>query len=235
MDARLPIREGTARAAGRAGAVAGAFLTGTFAVLANLLLPAAAHATPIPLQTLVVSTFTLHVDSPALGSGDFPVPAGALPADLRLGVYQDPILHLGGGPTDVRVFSAPGPDGLPAPSATADAATGTLAVDFRSLQVATRIDSPAGPFLFGGPFVPLTLPPATDLYDPATGAFSLTWDATVPAVVGIPVPGDLRVRMAGTAVPASIPEPAVPALLLAGVLGAYAGRRRRGIASPPGC
>ena len=191
-----------------------------------LLLPLSGHATPIPLQKLVLTGLSIHIDSPALGSGDFPV-ASALPLDFNLGVFQDPILHLGGGPTDVRVFSS-AISGFPAPSASADAATGTLAVDFRALRVATTVNSPFGPLFFSGPLVPLTTPPTADQYDPVTQAFSLTWDRSVPAVLGIPVGATMRVVMNGTAVPVhSVPDPSVPALLLVGALAGWGAWRRR--------
>jgi hypothetical protein len=196
-----------------------------------LLLPLSGHATPIPLQKLVLTGLSIHIDSPALGSGDFPV-ASTLPLDFNLGVFQDPILYLGSGPSDVRVFSSAA-SGAPAPSASADAATGTLAVDFRSLRVATTIDSPFGPLFFSGPLVPLTTPPTADLYDPVTQAFSLTWDRSVPAVLGIPVGATMHVVMNGTAVPvSSVPDPSVPALLLVGALAGWGARRRYRLRAP---
>lgn len=152
------------------------------------------------------------------------------PAEILMGVYQDPILayssSFSGGSFSGSVYST-GAYGAPAPSASVDTLSGTFNdVDLSSLRLSGMLmfDSIFLPdYSFDTEFWPLVTSPTSTMYDHTTGDFSLSWAFTDMVTYEIDGLGSQEISTAfdftisGSAM--VVPVPAAVWLFTSGLIG----------------
>jgi hypothetical protein len=142
------------------------------------------HAAIIDVSSLSVDYVTSSISISDVGSSGVSS-AIVPPAEILMGVYQDPILafssSFSGGSFSGSVYST-GAYSDPAPSASVDTLSGTFNdIDLSSLRLSGTMmfDSVLQPDIsFDTEFWPQVISPTSTMYDHATGDFSLSWAFT---------------------------------------------------------
>lgn len=187
------------------------------------------HAAIIDVSSLSVDHVTSSISVSGVGSTGVSTSI-VPPAEIFMGVYQDPILayssSFSGGSFSGSIYST-GAYSDPAPSASVDTLSGTFNdVDLSSLRLRgmLTLDGVFVPdYSFDTEFWPLVTPPTSTMYDHSTGDFSLSWAFTDMVVYDVSGLGSQEISttfdftISGSAM--VVPVPAAIWLFASGLIG----------------